>query len=159
MDENTKCNLVGTSTNNTPLKMDCDDNNVPCHNGVYSVKEICAMETINCRMEMVKGHWEKEWFGDFVTPKGLMKVHRRDDGVAINSAPINLPGDNIPRSFTYMYKGMYHRDDGPAVIYDNVKFTWFQYNKNHRVSGPPLSIMEMKNCTLTGVIIEKTAMR
>jgi hypothetical protein len=36
----------------------------------------------------------------------------------------------------YNKLGLLHREDGPAIEYDNGSFEYYQHNKIHRIKGP-----------------------
>jgi hypothetical protein len=38
--------------------------------------------------------------------------------------------------YTVGYSRVLHREDGPAVIYENGDMYWYRYGKQHRVGGP-----------------------
>jgi hypothetical protein len=44
---------------------------------------------------------------------------------------INSRGDKF-----YTLHGSYHRDDGPAIIFNSGSKVWYQYGKRHRLDGP-----------------------
>lgn len=39
----------------------------------------------------------------------------------------------------WKYHGMFHRVDGPAVIYENSDEEWYLFGKKHRVDGPAVT--------------------
>lgn len=38
----------------------------------------------------------------------------------------------------WMLNGEYHREDGPAVIYDSGFSSWYLHGKRHRIGGPAI---------------------
>lgn len=40
------------------------------------------------------------------------------------------------QSTRWYVKGQFHREDGPAIIYDSGAKSWWNYDKLHRIDGP-----------------------
>jgi hypothetical protein len=53
--------------------------------------------------------------------------------------PIRKEGDGLPpRMIWGDEKGRYHREDGPAVIFDNGDQEWYLHGLQHRTGGPAI---------------------
>lgn len=39
-------------------------------------------------------------------------------------------------AYCHLYKGQYHNSNGPAIVYENGSFEYFQYGIKHRQDGP-----------------------
>ena len=69
----------------------------------------------------------------------MLKVKKGSELVEFKSiCIIDLDGDK----FWYNDKGQYHREKGPAIIYQNGDKKWYLNGKRHRKDGPAV---ELKN--------------
>ena len=72
-------------------------------------------------------------------------------------------GLHVPRTFTgvglmkngffiaYYKEGEFHREDGPAVIYnDGTTFDWHLHGKLHRLDGPAMDWTNIKSYAIHG---------
>ena len=39
-------------------------------------------------------------------------------------------------STRWLVKGQFHREDGPAIVYDSGTKSWWRHDKLHRIDGP-----------------------
>ena len=46
--------------------------------------------------------------------------------------------------YTVKYSSVYHREDGPALIYDDSEF-WYRYGLRHREDGPAVECNDLYN--------------
>lgn len=42
----------------------------------------------------------------------------------------------VLNSTRWVVKGQFHREDGPAIVYDNGGASWWRHDKLHRIGGP-----------------------
>lgn len=67
----------------------------------------------------------------------------------VRAVPKCIKRIETPRYVLYTLNDQYHRDDGPAVLYDNGNYMYYQHGIVHRVGGP--TIMELPTATQTGI--------
>ena len=53
-------------------------------------------------------------------------------------------------TIAYYLNGNFHREDGPAVIYDNSYQAWYLNGKYHRTDGPAVEWGEAREWCLNG---------
>ena len=70
---------------------------------------------------------------DFEGRNGLDYIHNElADGIYIYEWDINY------YQIEYFKDGLFHRDDGPAVVESNGSQAWYQYGEYHRNDGPAI---------------------